>query len=170
MKHRVFWARFFLFATIATAALIFWFSAQKGEQSQLLSDSITIQVAQILKPDFKSMSESARLSYLEQLSHIIRKNAHFCEFMLLGFCLMGWRRFSRPEARWRACQIPAWAIATLYAGTDELHQLFINARSAQLTDVLIDSAGSLTGVVIATLLLTLILRSAARSAGAATRS
>ena len=30
MKHPKFWARFFLIAAIVTAALIFWFSAQKG--------------------------------------------------------------------------------------------------------------------------------------------
>lgn len=161
MKHRVFWARFFLIAAIATAVLIFWFSAQKGERSQLMSDTITIQVAQLLKPDFNTMTEAARISYLEGLSHIIRKNAHFCEYMLLGFCLLGWQRFSRPGARWRACQLTAWGIATLYAGTDEVHQLFIDARSGQITDVLIDSAGSLTGILIATLLLALALHRAA---------
>lgn len=158
MKHRVFWARFFLVAALVTAALIFWFSAQKGEKSQLMSDGITLRVAHLLKPDFKEMTESARLSYLEQLSYIIRKNAHFCEFMLLGFCLMGWQRFGFPERRWALCGLWAWGIATLYAGTDELHQLFINERSAQLTDVCIDSAGSLTGVLIAALVLALALR------------
>ena len=59
MKHRVFWARFFLVAALVTAALIFWFSAQKGEKSQLMSDGITLRVAHILKPDFKEMPTSA---------------------------------------------------------------------------------------------------------------
>ena len=160
MKHRVFWARFFLAAAILTAAMIFWFSAQKGESSQQMSDGITLKVAQFLDPDFASLPEVTQLSRLETLSFVIRKGAHFCEYALLGFCLLGWLRFSRPEKRWRACQLPAWAIATLYAGTDELHQMFIDERSAQIMDVGVDSAGSLAGVLVATLTLVLILRSA----------
>ena len=158
MKHRVFWARFFLVAAILTAALIFWFSAQKGDDSQQMSDGITLQVAKILKPDLQQMSEEARLSYLEWLSLVVRKNAHFCEYMLLGFNLMGWLRLSDLRADPRKRALLAWIIATLYAGSDELHQLFINERAAALVDVGIDSAGGLTGVLIAMLLLALALR------------
>jgi hypothetical protein len=57
MKHLKFWARFFLVASIVTAALIFWFSAQKGNESQALSDPLTLQVAQLLRPDLMQMSE-----------------------------------------------------------------------------------------------------------------
>ena len=158
MRHRTFWARFFLVASILTAALIFWFSAQHGEDSQVMSDSITMQVARMLKPDLQQMPEAARVSYLELLSLIIRKNAHFCEFMLLGFNLMAWLRLRDEKRPWRACRLTAWAIATLYAGTDELHQMFISQRAAALLDVGIDSAGSLTGVLIATLALGFALR------------
>ena len=158
MKRRANWARFFLVASILTAALIFWFSSQQGEDSQHLSDSITLTVAQVIKPDLQQMPEAARVSYLTQLSLIVRKNAHFCEYMLLGFNLMAWLRLRDPGRRWRACQLPAWAIATLYAGTDELHQMFINQRTAAVLDVCIDSAGSLVGVLIATLALSLMLR------------
>ena len=158
MKNRTFWARFFLVASILTAALIFWFSAQHGEDSQVMSDGITMQVARMLKPDLQQMPEAARVSYLELLSQIIRKNAHFCEFMLLGFNLMAWLRLRDAKRSWRACRLTAWIIATLYAGTDELHQLFISERAAALLDVGIDSAGSLTGVLIATLGLTFVLR------------
>ena len=158
MRHRTFWARFFLVASILTAALIFWFSAQHGEDSQVMSDGITMQVARMLKPDLQQMPEAARVSYLELLSLIIRKNAHFCEFMLLGFNLMGYMRFRDAGMTERRCRQWAWGIATLYAATDELHQLFINERSAQVLDVLIDSAGSLAGTLVMTLALALLAR------------
>ena len=45
---------------------------------------------------------------------------------------------------------------TAYAGTDELHQLLIDGRSGQWTDVLLDSAGAMTGVLLAALALYLI--------------
>ena len=39
-------------------------------------------------------------------------------------------------------------ICFLYACTDEFHQLFIAGRSAEIKDVLIDSFGSLTSILL----------------------
>jgi VanZ family protein len=39
-------------------------------------------------------------------------------------------------------------IATAYAVTDEIHQGFVSGRSAQVRDVLIDTAGALVGVAL----------------------
>ena len=158
MKHPKHWARFFLVASIVTAALIFWFSSKKGGDSQAMSDIVTLHVARTLKPDFMKMSVKARQSYLEMLSTIVRKNAHFCEFMLLGFNLMGTMRFYFPRLSDGGCRSRAMGIAVLYAVSDELHQLFISERSGQVLDVLIDSAGSLAGVMIASLCLMALLK------------
>jgi len=158
MKHPKHWARFFLVASIVTAVLIFWFSSKKGGDSQAMSDIVTLHVARTLKPDFMKMSVKARQSYLEMLSTIVRKNAHFCEFMLLGFNLMGTMRFYFPRLSDGGCRSRAMGIAVLYAVSDELHQLFISERSGQVLDVLIDSAGSLTGTLILTLCLVLLAR------------
>lgn len=158
MKHPKYWARFFLIASIVTAALIFWFSSKKGDDSRAMSNLVTLHVAQTLRPDFMNMSARARQSYLETLSTIVRKNAHFCEFMLLGFNLMGTMRFYFPELSDGGCRLRAMGIAVLYAVSDELHQLFINERAGQLLDVLIDSAGSLTGTLVMTLCLVLLVR------------
>ena len=46
------------------------------------------------------------------------------------------------------------AFCILYAASDELHQLFVDGRGAQVKDVLIDSAGSIVGVGIFDFLLT----------------
>ena len=34
-----------------------------------------------------------------------------------------------------------------YAGTDEIHQLFINERSGQIVDILIDTSGSIIAMI-----------------------
>ena len=47
-------------------------------------------------------------------------------------------------------------IAVAYAITDELHQMFVSDRAARALDVLIDSAGSLTGTFVLTLGLTIL--------------
>jgi len=156
MKHPKRWARFFLVASLVTAALIFYFSAQKGIDSSALSDGITRRIARLIRPGYRSMSREARQSYFELMSTIIRKNAHFCEFMLLGFNLMGFMRFRDREMPSLRCRLWAWGIATAYGAVDELHQLFINERAAMVLDVLIDSAGGLVGTLAMTAFLLLL--------------
>ena len=41
-----------------------------------------------------------------------------------------------------------WIITTAYAATDELHQLLVPGRSGQLSDVILDSAGALAGLLV----------------------
>ena len=158
MKHRAFWVRFFLVASLLTAALIFWFSTQEGVESQALSDGVTLQAARIVKPDFEQLPPDTRMSFLETVSYVVRKCAHFLEFTLLGFNLTGLYR----AWRWEKKPLNALGLAlltgALYAATDELHQLFISQRSAAVLDVLIDSAGALTGALVMTGLLALALR------------
>ncbi|MBQ3424688.1 MAG: VanZ family protein [Clostridia bacterium] len=156
MKHRLFLARFFLAAALVTAGLIFWFSAQKGATSQAASDSISLRLARFFAPDYPQMTPRARQSYLELMATLVRKNAHFCEFMLLGFNLMGAVRFYRPALPSGPSRLRAWGLGTLYAVTDELHQLFVNERAALATDVLIDSAGALAGTFVMALFLLLL--------------
>ncbi|WP_165044636.1 VanZ family protein [Adlercreutzia sp. ZJ138] len=43
----------------------------------------------------------------------------------------------------------SWAASTLYAATDEFHQMFVPGRACMATDVLIDSTGAVVGVALA---------------------
>lgn len=47
----------------------------------------------------------------------------------------------------------SWMLATFYAGTDELHQMFTSDRTPLIQDVILDSCGALLGVMFAMLLL-----------------
>ena len=71
------------------------------------------------------------------------------EYALLGFLV----RLLGESYAWRGRGWIAWGGGTLYAVTDELHQLFSDGRSAQAADVLLDSAGVLSGVLAAMLAL-----------------
>ena len=53
----------------------------------------------------------------------------------------------------RLAAATAWALATLYAATDEFHQVFVPGRSGKVADVLLDSAGALLGVLLLALIL-----------------
>jgi VanZ family protein len=83
--------------------------------------------------------------------HIVRKLAHFCEYMLEGFCMMLCLRvYTRHTVKH-----VSWPIlgSLLTAVCDETIQLFSDGRSSQITDVWIDFAGGMTGLFIAFLLL-----------------
>ena len=85
----------------------------------------------------------------EGLSFVIRKCAHFTEYMILGMSLfVTVREFIPDEERVAAVQIVSWSIGALYAVTDESHQSFVPGRSCEIRDILIDSCGVAAGVLI----------------------
>lgn len=85
--------------------------------------------------------------------HIVRKMAHFCEFALEGFLLMLCTRvYSRNALRHLSVPLLCGVLTAL---TDETIQLFSDGRSSQVTDVWLDSAGALTGILVALLFLAL---------------
>ena len=61
--------------------------------------------------------------------------------------------FATPAAAYlrtlRRAALVAWGAATLYAATDEFHQLFVPGRAGLPTDVLIDATGAALGLFVA---------------------
>ena len=137
--------------TVGMMVLIFFFSTQTAERSDKTSGRVAQIVIDVLHPDFSSYGEEEQESIYNATQHIVRKAAHFSEYTALGllalFCLESWRG----KKKWNGGL--GWAAGTLYAMTDEIHQLLIDGRSGQWTDVLIDSSGVLTGVLLAWLIL-----------------
>jgi VanZ family protein len=71
---------------------------------------------------------------------IAKKGAHVTEYAILGWLIQ--RALGTGRAGWQA-----WVVAVLYAATDELHQSLVPSRNARVTDVMIDAAGAVIGVV-----------------------
>ena len=84
------------------------------------------------------------------LTFWVRKTAHFSEYLILGASLDFTVRDYIPH-RGKAI-LPAWAVGTLYAVTDELHQIVVSGRSCELRDMAIDSCGVIVGVLLVTLI------------------
>ena len=94
----------------------------------------------------------------EILRGVVRKAAHFTEFLVLGMCLSANMRDLREkniadgtaaaDAPAAAYCFAAWFTGTVYAMTDEFHQFFVPDRMCSFTDVCIDSAGVACGVLI----------------------
>jgi VanZ family protein len=69
---------------------------------------------------------------------VLRTFAHFAEYGILGALL--YRALRRGPA--------AIALGSLYAVTDEVHQVFVSGRHGSLLDWLIDTAGVAAGVLL----------------------
>ena len=89
------------------------------------------------------------------MQHVIRKCAHFSEYMILGFlirlCFESW--FGHRLRKYRILALTGFLAGTAYACTDEMHQKSIEGRSGQWSDVLVDASGVLAGVILGTLLI-----------------
>jgi VanZ family protein len=69
---------------------------------------------------------------------VLRKLAHAAEYALLGALLL--RATSRGGL--------AFALAVLYASSDEIHQAFVEGRVGAVHDVAIDAVGAAIGIVL----------------------
>lgn len=149
--------------TLCMMAVIFAFSTQDADRSDRTSGFISNAIIRVLYPNYPSEAPERQQEIYDSVQHVVRKCAHFSEYTLLGFlmrlCLESWfgkRKWLNPVS---------WAAGTLYAGTDELHQILSDGRSAQWEDILLDSAGVLAGVAVAALAVFLFMRRNKRKAG-----
>lgn len=145
-------------ALILWMIVIFMFSSQNGEESQKTSSGIVESVVETVVEDFHELPEKEKNEIFTKFSFSIRTLAHFIEFTVLGIlALIASLTVSLPE-RLRNRQI-LWRIVIcalfclLYACSDELHQMFSDGRSAQLLDICVDFAGSLSGIGITVLII-----------------
>ena len=137
--------------SLGIMGMIFCFSMEPAAESDVTSGRIAELAADVLRPEWRTYEPEKRLSFYNEMQHVVRKCAHFTEFMLLGLslrlCLESW--FGK--RKWLG--IAGWTGGTLYAALDEAHQIRVDGRSGQWPDVLIDSAGVLTGVLLITCIL-----------------
>lgn len=143
---------------VAWMVLIFLFSAQPADESAAISGGLLgwlVDQLTRLMPDL-----SLDLDYFH---HFIRKTAHFAVYAVLGMLTLTAVRQSRPlntarplRVSWPPGRIElllAWLISIVYAVTDELHQITVPGRSGEFRDVVLDSCGALSGILLMVLLL-----------------
>ncbi len=142
--------------------LIFNLSAQNGTHSGSLSDSLYLFLSRfeflntllhywdrlIIKTLYTFKLEELYpllFSTYSNWNFIIRKWAHFGIYMSLGLLSMG--VFTYAFNFYKAFIITFY-LGTFFAFTDEIHQLFVDGRSGQISDFGIDVIGLVTGMTI----------------------
>ena len=134
--------QFHLFLTILIMLFIFCQSALPAELSQQESGVVVRFLAGIT-----GLDEGL-------VSFVVRKGAHFLEYLVLGISLFWTVRDLRtrsgrlPDESAGKAVLAPWVVGALYAVTDEVHQYFVPGRSCELRDVLIDACGVAAGVAI----------------------
>ncbi len=130
--------------------MIFMFSANSADTSSKQSGRIVRTVIEIFIPDYDSLSDQRQEQISDTVSFVVRKSAHFAEYLVLG-ALVFWCLYKTEDKRLRTSL--AAVLASIYSVTDEVHQLFSDGRSCELRDVLIDSCGGILGALGALLIL-----------------
>lgn len=131
--------------TLGIMILIFYFSSQDAVNSSEMSEGVTNRLIDfILSPSRLSAGEKHEIA--EGIHGFIRKVAHFTIYAALGMST-----FVSAKLHIQKKKTVIFAIAVgfcmLYAISDEIHQISSAGRSCEIRDVLIDTAGAVTGIL-----------------------
>ncbi len=123
--------------------IIFGFSSQNGEISGNLSMGMTTKMITFICNTFgEHMPESIYQMLIIHGENILRKTAHFTEYMCMGILILGILRCYVSNGK-------AYLISILWvavsATLDEWHQYYVPGRYASVWDVLLDTFGGMTG-------------------------
>lgn len=106
------------------------------------SDSISLGVVGYIQ----HMLSAAGLPWEWLTNFLVRKAAHFSEYMFLG--IIGMQAFAPHRSTDVAPILATVLTLILVPCADETIQLFVSGRSGQITDVLIDCSGAMAGVLL----------------------
>lgn len=130
---------------------IWGFSSDNGQESQSLSDKITIKVIYIIEPDYDDLSLTAKEQLFDKTSFVVRKVGHFGEYAILAVLVCCFIiTFDRYRNGYRGklwLSIYTISVGLCYAISDEIHQGFVDGRTPKLFDVFVDVLGGIAGLI-----------------------
>ena len=127
-------------------ALLFFFSSQDASSSSAVSGTTIRTVVTAFSPSYRKMTPPKQNEMILMYQHLARKSAHAFLYLVLGILCAA--ALSRHIARPLLHVTCAEVICVLYACSDEFHQRFSSGRGPQITDVLLDSAGAICGILL----------------------
>ncbi len=131
-----------LIFVIVTMGYIFFLSSQSGKESNELSYKFMIQLKDYIE-SAKWITPSIKEIFFSSPGMVTRKLAHIAIYFILGLGV-----YLILPIKWAIKNriLIGITICILYAITDEIHQMFIPNRSAQILDIIIDSIGGIIGI------------------------
>ena len=137
----------FIILILINCSVIFYMSNQVADNSEIQSSRVVDIISEII-PTIKNMEEPDK-SILKQevLTPIVRKTAHFSIYALLGIFTFEFVKTFKDIVLKKKIMFSI-LFCFCYAITDEFHQTFIQGRSGEIRDVIIDTLGAFTGILI----------------------
>ncbi len=129
---------FSIIALLSVMGLIFFLSAQNGEESSQTSGFIGDILALIFKGDVAQ--------------DVLRTFAHFTEYAVLGFLMYN----VLYSFNVKFAPLTGITLSLLYAISDEIHQIFVPERAFQISDLTVDLGGIILGTTVIFLLFTIV--------------
>ncbi|MBQ8891944.1 MAG: VanZ family protein [Bacilli bacterium] len=120
---------------ISWCLLIFYFSSQIGEKSNLSSSHVI---------DFINKLLNVNLYNFEYSVLIVRKLAHMFLYFVLNLLSINFFKSYKLNNYYKY----AFLFCLIYAISDEVHQLFVIERAFRLTDIIIDMLGACIGYIL----------------------
>ena len=94
----------------------------------------------------KNMSEAERQALIETIQPPARKIAHFTIYAIGG--ILAFNFINEYKISIKKKILYSILFCLVYAITDEIHQIFVPGRSGEIRDILIDTLGGSTGIVV----------------------
>ena len=125
-------------AVIFVSIQIYGFSSKTATESSGESGRIAHNIVEIINK-FIEMEDNQKDDVFFVVHHTIRKCAHLTEYFILTVLVFFLAR--NYGLKRSVCAIISLGYCIVFATTDEIHQLFIEGRSGEIRDVLIDFSG-----------------------------
>jgi len=120
--------------------VLLWASAMFGFSTDTFSKDNT---AHVIVPALQWLLPYVSYATIDFLHVYIRKSAHVFEYAMLSLLLF--RAVRAPRAGWRLnWAATALILATAFAASDEIHQVFVPSRGPSIYDVMLDTAAAAT--------------------------
>lgn len=127
--------------------VIYSFSAQTGDVSGALSYKISYQIVETKNEILASGKSLEQLSQeASGIEFYVRKAAHMTEYCLLAISISFPLYVYGVRGIW--LMLLAGFVCVGFAGLDEYHQSFVEARGPSVRDVGIDSCGAMIGILL----------------------
>ena len=130
---------------------VFRFSNQGGTESSSTSAKVTKVIVDVVVNDKK---EENKVQIANKIEKVVRKFAHYTIYTIGGVLIMNYAYTTDKTKKQQT--FGSLLFGAFYAATDEVHQYFVPGRSARVFDVGIDTLGVITGIIIFTIIISII--------------
>ncbi len=144
-----------LIMVIGWMGLIFFFSSMNTDtsnnNSSFVVNGVIKTIDKVTNADSNTLKKHNKRTFLNDVNTIFRKVCHALSYLVLAILVLNYvvRVINNKVCLYYAI---SFIVCIIYASLDEYHQTFVNGRTGQFSDVVIDCLGVILGCIIFSLI------------------